>query len=57
MPLPFGHATHLQRDILKLESVQRRSARFVVNDYARLSSVTGSHVAEVSMVNSRTMQG
>ena len=57
MPLPFGHATHLQRDILKLESVQRRSARFVVNDYARLSSVTGSHVAEVRMVNSQTMQG
>ena len=31
---------HLQKDILKLESIQRRSARFVLNDYARLSSVT-----------------
>ena len=31
---------HLQKDILKLESVQRRSARFVLNDYARFSSVT-----------------
>ena len=31
---------HLQKDILKLESIQRRSARFVLNDYTRLSSVT-----------------
>ena len=33
-------APHLQKDILKLESVQRRSARFVLNDFASLSSVT-----------------
>ena len=31
---------HLQKDILKLESIQRKLARFVLNDYARLSSVT-----------------
>ena len=31
---------HLQKDILKLETIQRRSARFVLNDYARLSSMT-----------------
>ena len=33
-------APHLQNEILKLESIQRKSARFVLNDYARLSSVT-----------------
>ena len=38
MPPLFGHLTY--KRILKLESVQRRSARFVLNDYARLSSVT-----------------
>ena len=37
---PTVWAPYLQKDILKLESVQRRSARFVLNDYARLSSVT-----------------
>ena len=31
---------HLQKEILKLETIQRRSARFVLNEYARLSSVT-----------------
>ena len=38
--VPTIWAPYLQRDILKLESIQRRSARFVLNDYARLSSVT-----------------
>ena len=33
-------APYLQKYILKLESVQRRSTRFVLNDYSRLSSVT-----------------
>ena len=37
---PTVWAPYLQKDIVKLESVQRRSARFVLNDYARLSSVT-----------------
>ena len=54
---PSVWSPHLQRDILKLESVQHRSARFVLNDYARLSSVTGSYVAEVRMANSQTTQG
>ena len=33
-------APHLQNEILKLKSVQRKSVRFVLNHYARLSSVT-----------------
>ena len=33
-------APHLQNEILKSESIQCKSARFVLNDYARLSSVT-----------------
>ena len=37
---PTIWAPHLQRDIVKLESVQLRSARFVLNNYASLSSVT-----------------
>ena len=39
-------APHLQNDILKLESIQHsyRSARFVLNDYARLSSVTSTYI-------------
>ena len=37
---PTVWAPYLQKDILKLEYVQCRSARFVLNDYARLSSVT-----------------
>ena len=36
---------YLQKDILKLESIQRRSARFVLNDYARLSSDTKIRMA------------
>ena len=31
---------HLVKDIMKLEAVQRRAARFVVGDFCRWSSVT-----------------
>ena len=48
---PTIWAPHLQSDILKLESVQCRSTRFVLNEYARLSSVTSTYVAEVRMAN------
>jgi hypothetical protein len=31
---------YLQRDIDRIEGVQRRAARFIFNDYMRSSSVT-----------------
>ena len=40
MPQPFGHHAHLLCDINRIEMIQRRSARFVYNDFARTSSVT-----------------
>jgi len=35
---------HTQRDIDKLEQVQRQSARFIMADFSRFSSVTNMHM-------------